>query len=90
MEDYQLGRKGPQTTGTGTSTGTGMFGSSFGTSTGGSAFGTGKSHNSTYMVLLTLLWSDTYQNETVLLFILFILNRTHGVRLRENNILIKI
>ena len=43
MEDYQLGRKGPQSSGTGTTTGTGMFGSSFGTSTGGSTFGTGKS-----------------------------------------------
>ncbi|CAB4026711.1 nuclear pore complex Nup98-Nup96-like, partial [Paramuricea clavata] len=41
MEDYQLGRKGPQASGTGTTTGTGMFGSSFGTSTGGSTFGTG-------------------------------------------------
>jgi hypothetical protein len=41
MEDYTLGRKGPQASGTGTTTGAGLFGNSFGTSTGGSTFGTG-------------------------------------------------
>jgi hypothetical protein len=42
MEDYTLGRKGPQASGTGTTTATGLFGNTtFGTSTGGSTFGTG-------------------------------------------------
>ena len=42
MEDYTLGRKGPQASGTGTTTGAGLFGNTtFGTSTGGSTFGTG-------------------------------------------------
>ena len=41
MEDYQLGRKGPQASGTGTTAGNGLFGNSFGASSGGTSFGTG-------------------------------------------------
>lgn len=52
MEDYQLGRKGPQASGT-TAPGTGMFGNStFGTSSGTTTFGSGINLHSLFTVKL--------------------------------------
>ena len=55
MEDYQLGRKGPQAAGT-TAVGSSLFngGSTFGTSTGGlqAGFGTGRQDNYRFISVL--------------------------------------